>query len=129
MPVALFTNLELNVGMMMACMPALNVLMKKALRMDSSREDSRGYELNDSHGASGMRSTGKKSALGYSTKIMTVDNDSEQGIIQQDPVKRSVDESTASRTIAGSPPLGSGGQGGIMQTREVEINWETREKR
>lgn len=126
MPVALYTNLELNVGMIMACMPALNVLMKRALKLDTSHDGSKGYELKDSLGTNGMRSSGKKSALGYSTKIMTVDNDSEQGIIMSDPVKRSVDDDAAPRTMAGSPPRGVPGV--IMQTRSVEINWEERDR-
>lgn len=127
MPVALYTNLELNIGMLMACMPALNVLLKRALKLDTSHNGSRGYELKDSLGTNGMRSTGKKSALGYSTKIMTVDNDSEQGIIMSDPVKNSA-EGTMSQEMAQSPPR-VGGPGVIMQTREVEINWETRDRK
>lgn len=131
MPVALFTNLEINLAMIMACMPALNILMKRALKLDTSLDGSKGYELRDTDGTGPMRSSRTKmsSKRRNSTTIMSADNDSEQGIIQN---LRPLGQNDEALTHISTDHAGGGAKksfseaGGIVQTSEVQIAWETR---
>lgn len=124
MPVALLTNLELSVGMIMACMPALNVLMKRAFKLGTTIDDSKGYELKDGavHGLSGdMRSNSKGGpSMGYTMRIMaTENNNSEEGIIQQ---KHSLERSASDDKTNNYSGFTDAR---IIQTQEVQVEWST----
>lgn len=124
MPVALLTNLELSVGMIMACMPALNVLMKKVFKLGTTVDDSKGYELKDGAApglSGGMKSNSKGGAsMGYTMRIMaTENNSSEEGIIQQ---KHSLE-----RSASGDKTNNYSGFADhrIIQTQEVQVEWSS----
>jgi hypothetical protein len=95
MPVALFSGLEVDIAMIMACLPAINILVKKVFKLASTvGEDSKGYELERPSNSPSDRTGGKarqRSSLGYTTTIFaktTPGNESEENIMNKVSLER-----------------------------------------
>ncbi|KAA8899155.1 hypothetical protein FN846DRAFT_960950 [Sphaerosporella brunnea] len=116
MPVALTSSLEINVAMIMACLPALNVLMKRAFNLSSTiGENSKDFELERaSHGLSNNpelqnSSKGRIRSLGYNSAVFSTkapENESEENIMDQ--VSRDRERERRERTESDFAQMGSG---------------------